>query len=176
MDLLAFVLLAGPLEVPPGFVYASSDLVAAFDRASSGLEVSFKPCDTSSFSSFASDYRWRREVYRDVRDCPSLCWSQVFPPHHLLLECWDFNLRCQTYFSRGASYYRGQPEVWLKAAAECERLRGYYRLAADARDPTGEVSWRRKKLRELRELLGDQAFRLGELPPCVPLWAFKELP
>jgi hypothetical protein len=36
------------------------------------------------------------------------------------------------------------------------------------------VTVRRQALKKLKEMIGDDAYTLGELPPYVPVWRFTE--
>jgi hypothetical protein len=45
----------------------------------------------------------------------------------------------------------------------------------DARCDYYYVTVRRLALKRLRELVGDEAYYAGNLPPCVPIWRLQEM-
>ena len=60
------------------------------------------------------------------------------------------------------------------ALQETDRLYLIWDKVRDARCPYYYVTVRRQALKQLRELVGDDAYYSGNLPPCVPLWRFRD--
>src|SRR5262245_32582518 len=60
------------------------------------------------------------------------------------------------------------------AGLETDRLYGVWDAARDARCEFYYVTVRRQALKKLKEMIGDNAYALGELPPYVPEWRFSE--
>jgi hypothetical protein len=56
---------------------------------------------------------------------------------------------------------------------ETDRLYQVWDAVRDARCDYYYVNVRRQALERLRELVGDEAYYSGDLPPCVPLWHFR---
>ncbi len=66
---------------------------------------------------------------------------------------------------------------WLRATIqETDRLYQVWDKVRDARCDYYYVTVRRTALKDLRALIGDQAYYAGDLPPCVPLWRFELRP
>ena len=60
------------------------------------------------------------------------------------------------------------------ALQETDRLYQVWDKVRDARCPYYYVTVRRQALKQLRELVGEDSYYSGNLPPCVPLWHFRE--
>ena len=58
--------------------------------------------------------------------------------------------------------------------AETDRLYLVWDAVRDARCDFYYVTVRRQALKKLRDLVGDEAYATGELPPNVPTWRFRE--
>lgn len=78
------------------------------------------------------------------------------------------------------AYCRGQAELeswrareWEGLISETEELQRVWRLAIQTRVTGAWVLQRRRALRDLRELIGDEAYEAGILPPVVPVWRFR---
>jgi len=59
------------------------------------------------------------------------------------------------------------------ALQETERLYQIWDTVRDARCDYYYIAVRRQALKRLRELVGEEAYYSGNLPPCVPLWRFR---
>ena len=62
-----------------------------------------------------------------------------------------------------------------EAVQEADRLYHLWDTARDARCDYYYVTVRRQALKRLREMLGDESYAAGQLPPHVPLWRFQKI-
>ncbi len=101
--------------------------------------------------------------------------------------CWKaYRLRAvhrawvqERYFASG---YKNEYACWI---SEIEKLgncwelvwrcHGSLRENGDDQDHCTE-SWKRDRLKELRDMLGEDAYYNGWMPPMIPIWRFTEKP
>ena len=76
------------------------------------------------------------------------------------------------YLQRRAAEAHHRDE-WSDALQEAEQICEILYLVETAASPNKSWVCRRQALRQLRELLGPEAYAAGHLPPCVPLWRFQ---
>lgn len=109
----------------------------------------------------------------DLHGTPFTADADRFPPLVLCQAAKDLNCR-----------YRRSLELrqWVERRRfwECEdRLsesRWLYQVwdtASDCQSRDSYVVTRRHALKKLRELIGDECYYAGDLPPCVPVWRFS---
>ena len=58
---------------------------------------------------------------------------------------------------------------------EADRLYQIWDLVRDNRCDYYYVTVRRQALKKLKEMIGDQAYYSGQLPPHVPVWQFARI-
>jgi hypothetical protein len=110
-----------------------------------------------------------------IRELPDLADLERFPPHELACPCVRFNraYRDHLELSLGLELHH---ETWLtRAIEETDELYRAWDALADASKPGASQSWRRRRLADLREVLGPERYAAGEMPPCVPLWRFRDV-
>ena len=136
-----------PVTVPP--------LVMEHLKAlSRELELWERP---DGWGAFDSEIGWHRYMYAQVHDAPSLSQIQRFPKGV-----------AQQYV-----HFNREHKQWLEIRGYCTETADWsYRVwyaVHDAVDSPNCMAVRRKALKELRELLGEEAFWSGQLPDAV-LW------
>jgi hypothetical protein len=113
-----------------------------------------------------------------------------FPPYGELEAGRAFNWGYQLHL-KWLLGYEGRDEwgseVWLRdwrpyhasrireALAEAEQLEEVWTNAIRAHPESPYTHTRSEHLRRLRLLIGPDAYRRAELPPCVPTWRFNQL-
>jgi len=108
-----------------------------------------------------------RRRFFELRDAPPLCDAIRFPPMELCRELRGWNTEYKQWLQDRARLF--PREVWIpEAIAECEELWTIWDTALDAGNPDYYVFWRRRSLKRLRELIGEQMYYSGCLPPHIP--------
>lgn len=178
--LLAVALLTVPPESPqPAGVAASDPLVRLALQA---LAVQWEILDPREVryilarpEDFAADLNLLRRRYQDLVHAPSLQDCLRFPDRASVNDLLGFNRAYRQHVD-----VRQPVELahwWgLRAALqETDQLYQIWDTVRDARCEYYYVTVRRQALKRLREMIGDEAYYSGNLPPCVPLWRFQEI-
>lgn len=110
----------------------------------------------------------RRE---DLLNAPALHTANVFPQRGV---CWDARDFGRAFLSRLESREELFGEDHSEAIQETKDALRIWYVALDAVNPIYYVTYRRHKLKELRELLGDD-FHAGYMPSPVPLRFFRRI-
>jgi hypothetical protein len=84
-----------------------------------------------------------------------------------------FNASYRQYLEARRWVRRHEWEELSDVLGETDRLREIWQAAAEAAAEDHIWVCRRQALRRLQELIGDEAYYSGNLPPCVPLWRFE---
>ena len=119
-----------------------------------------------------SDLNLLRRRYHDLVDAPPACDAERFPPRTTINEFLAFN---RTFRQNVDARLSAQPSHWWdlgQTLQETDQLYQVWDAARDARCEYYYVTVRRQALKRLRELLGEQAYYAGKLPPHVPVWRF----
>lgn len=99
------------------------------------------------------------------------------PPIPVIRDACNFNLAYRAHLEWRLSWGEGDRAAELRAALEeTAALREVWDAAWGAHpDYRNSDESKAEYLRRLRLLLGPDAYRRAELPPCVPAWRFNEL-
>ncbi|MER3416251.1 MAG: hypothetical protein C4297_08595 [Gemmataceae bacterium] len=121
----------------------------------------------------ASDLKLLRDRYQDLKDAPPLVDCLRFPDRSTINELLVHN---RAY--RNSTEARQPIELThradiLSAQREADLLYQIWDTARDARCEYYYITVRRQALKRLRELIGQEAYLKGELPPHVPLWRYQ---
>jgi hypothetical protein len=122
---------------------------------------------------FLSDLNLLRRRYQDHGQAPLLNDSLRFPDRETANAFLALNRAYRQHIN-----VRQPVELlhWYElgtALRETERLYQIWEAVRDARCEHYYVTVRRQALQRLRELVGEEAYYHGDLPPCVPLWRFR---
>ena len=124
---------------------------------------------------YVSDLKLLRRRYQDLAEAPYAQDSQRFPDRNLINELLSFNRSFrQNLDSRQATETVRLWEV-REALQETDRLYQAWDTLRDARCDYYYVTVRRQALKKLRELIGDEAYFTGIMPPFVPVWRFHPI-
>ncbi|MCS7015819.1 MAG: hypothetical protein NZM42_06850 [Gemmatales bacterium] len=117
---------------------------------------------------FAVDLQMLRQRYRELADAPLVHDAFLFPKGDALQQAINFNRTCARWFDE---YCAHAPELPAERIAYRRQLDELYRIWDTVREVQCEyymVTVRRMCLKQLRDMLGEEAYRNGELPPPVP--------
>lgn len=119
---------------------------------------------------FVANLQAMRDRWVELADAPPAFDAGRFPDCELCSEMCSFNWQYRDQLRDSWDLWR---EDWiLEAIAETEAAYKVWDLARDASCGRYYVTVRRRALKELRELIGADAYYAGCLPPHVPAWRF----
>jgi hypothetical protein len=123
---------------------------------------------------FIADLNLLRRRHQELAHAPAVNECYRFPDRATTNDLLAFNraYRHQLDSRQPMDLVHGS-ELRL-ALQETERLYQIWDNVRDARCDYYYVTVRRHALNRLRELAGEEAYYSGNLPPCVPLWRFRE--
>jgi hypothetical protein len=124
---------------------------------------------------FVSDLNLLRRRYRDLESAPPVDDCFRFPNRTAVNDLLAFNRAYRQHID-----VRQPLELlhWWElrvALQETDRLYQIWDNVRDARCDYYYVTVRRQALKRLRDLVGEEAYYSGNLPPCVPLWRFRTI-
>jgi hypothetical protein len=125
---------------------------------------------------FASDLNLLRRRYQELHTAPAVADCLRFPERGMVNDLLAFNRAYRQFIDM-----RQPVELihWWDlrlTMQETDRLYQIWDTVRDARCDYYYVTVRRQALKHLRELVGEEAYYSGNLPPCVPLWRFQSTP
>jgi len=121
----------------------------------------------------ASDIRMLQRRFQELSDAPYLSDAVRFPDRAVVNELLAFNRAYRNYVETRQPMETVQGSQLRAVQREIEYLYQVWDTVRDARCDYYYVTVRRQALKRLRELVGDDAYYRGELPPHVPLWRFQ---
>jgi hypothetical protein len=167
LELLAWFVIAGPIDPPPLKTFPI-DLQIAIEIVAIRLEI-MGPNEVTTTTCLGT-LRWR---YRDLAGTPNLWEHKRFPTYEVAKEAVGFNRK---YFK----YLEGRRDVrfheyWQYDAAmgACNDIYIIWDALADAANEDWPVPDRRHALAKLREHLGEEDWRAGKMPFAVPIFSLK---
>src|SRR5205823_12083434 len=116
----------------------------------------------------------RRRFY-DLLDAPSLNDSLRFPDRATVNDFIALNAAYRQHLDVRQPVELAHWWELRAAAQEAELLHQVWDMVRDARCEYYYVTVRRQALKRLRELVGDEAYYSGKLPPSVPVWRFQKM-
>jgi hypothetical protein len=180
--LLAVLLLtAAPGSAEPGPA-VSAKLYKALRQPVTDVAIQWEILDSREMrymlvrqEDFVADLNLLRKRYHDLSHAPLVADCYRFPDRGTINELLTFNRE-----------YRRQIEPrqplelvhWWElrlALQETDHLYQIWDTVRDARCDYYYITVRRQALKRLLELVGEEAYYNGNLPPCVPLWRFQQL-
>jgi hypothetical protein len=176
---LAVVLLTAPPGSPgPGNLPAVFDAIQEpLQELAVGLEI-LDPREVRYIlarrEDFSGDLNLLRRRYRDLANAPASSDADRFPDHETINYLLTFN---RSYRQQIDSRQPLELVHWWElrlAVQETERLYQIWDSVRDARCDFYYVTVRRLALKRLQEMIGEEAYYAGNLPPCVPLWRFQQ--
>jgi hypothetical protein len=123
---------------------------------------------------FAADLKLLRRRYHELATAPTVDDSVRFPERTMVNELLAFNRRYRQLIDVRQPLELVHGWELRVALQETDRLYQVWDSVRDARCPYYYVTVRRQALKRLRDLVGEDSYYSGNLPPCVPLWCFRE--
>jgi len=115
-----------------------------------------------------------RRRYVELSNAPKLDDCRRFPDHRTVNELLGFNRAYRRYLDARQPMDQDRSAQLGEVLKETDSLYHIWDAVRDARCDYYYVTVRRQALKRLKELLGDDEYRTGTLPPYVPLWRFEE--
>jgi hypothetical protein len=116
-----------------------------------------------------------RDRFAELHDAPLVSDVSRFPNRDYCNDAINFNRHYLQYITGKKGAWRYLDEEIKEVEKETE---GLYAPWDRLRDATAEVYYiqvRKKALKELRKMIGDEAFSAGRMPPFVPVQRFSSL-
>jgi hypothetical protein len=175
---LDYVLAVAAVTAPGGIVGDHAHLGPALRQVALCWELidpRERRCLRGECSSFADDLQWLRRRHADLENAPYSGEVYRLPPLRVVMEALNFNEAFRKTLLSRAGWAEGPMiEEIQQHLKEVDRRHRIWDLMRDAHMKCYYVTARRRTLRELREVLGDEAFYRGEWPTVVPVEAFRE--
>ena len=114
----------------------------------------------------------RRVAY--TRDAPPLNDAMRFPDPEVIASNLALNRAHRQHLEARKSIEFVYGWELHEAVEETEWLHAVWVLIGDARNPSYYTSSRRLSLQRVREMVGEEAYHSGRLPPYVPVWRFVQ--
>ena len=176
-----FLVAAMLLTIPPGNPCATPSaadwpgLRDAVVRVAVEREI-LDPREARSYfvrpEDFCGDVNMLRRRYRELEGAPMLADAQRLPPEAVAAELVRFNRAYSKHIEARCRHETDRAAALQVVLEETKQLWHVWDAVRDSRRDCFYVTARRQSLRKLRDLVGEEAYRAGELPPHVPTWRF----
>jgi hypothetical protein len=177
--LLAVALLTAPVDSPEATV---PENFATLSPAVQNLAIQWEILDPREVryvltrsEDFASDLKLLRRRYHELLGAPPLSDGFRFPERSAISDMLAFNRAYRQNLDNRLSVEMVRVWELQEAVQEADRLYQVWDLVRDARCDYYYVTVRRQALKRLRDLVGQEAYYSGNLPPYVPLWRFQTI-
>ena len=121
---------------------------------------------------FCGDVNMLRRRRRELEGAPMLAEAQRLPADAVAADLVRFNRAYRKHLEARARHESDRAAALQVVLGETEQLYQVWDAVRDAKRDCFYVTARRQALRKLRDLVGDEAYRTGDLPPAVPTWRF----
>lgn len=125
--------------------------------------------------SFPEDVDKVRRLWQDCKNLPPISDAYRFPDPDSAWEAMSFNSRYRQHVKGMAALSSHTRDSWQNVEREALYLYKIWDTTRDATNNIFTVARRRRLLQQLREMIGDEAYRAGMMPPSVPIWRFYEV-
>jgi hypothetical protein len=178
--LLAVALLTAPPDSPEPTV--PPDVHAQLQPTLQSLAVDWQILDPREIryllvrpEDITSDLNLLRRRYCDLADAPALEEGLRFPERAVVNELLAFNRAYRQHLDTCLTVELVHWWELHEALQETDRLYQVWDAVRDARCEYYYVTVRRLALKRLREMIGEDAYFTGTLPPYVPVWRFQRI-
>jgi hypothetical protein len=124
---------------------------------------------------FAADIKLLRRRWNDLADAPRLHDCLRFPERAVISDLLAFNRAYRQHLDTCMTVELVRWWELRESLQETDRLYQVWDTVRDARCDYYYVTVRRQALKRLREMLGEEAYYSGCLPPHVPVWRFQRI-
>ena len=121
---------------------------------------------------FEPDLNLLRRRYVDLADAPKVADAARFPDRQAVNEFIRFNRAYRKTLETRQVWEADRADAIRIVVLETDRLYRVWDSVRDARCDFYYVTVRRQALKKLQEMLGQDAYTAGDLPPYVPEWRF----
>jgi hypothetical protein len=122
-----------------------------------------------------SDLNLVRRRFQALADAPTLNDCQRFPDRDAVNELLSFNRAYRQHLGLRQPMELARWWDLRTALQETDHLYQVWDNVRDARCEYYYVTVRRQALKKLREMIGEDAYYTGQMPPPVPIWRFREV-
>jgi hypothetical protein len=184
MSTYDLVLAATLLTAPPGTPEPApdADRWPALQAAIHQTAVEWEILDSretryvlSRVEDFEADLNLLRRRYAELVDAPKLADAARFPDRRTVNDLIRFNRAYRKHLETRQVWEADRADAIRTAVLETDRLYRVWDAVRDARCEFYYVTVRRQAMKRLKEMIGDDAYASGELPPYVPEWRFREV-
>jgi hypothetical protein len=123
---------------------------------------------------FIPDLNLLRRRHQELIHAPAVNECYRFPDRATINDLLAFNRAYRQQLDSRQPVDLVNSSELRQALQETEQLYQIWDNVRDARCDYYYVTVRRHALKRLRELAGEEAYYSGNLPPCVPLWRFRQ--
>lgn len=123
---------------------------------------------------FGADLNLLRRRYQDLKDVPKVIDADRFPDRGTSNDLVKFNRTYRKTLETRQHLETDRAGELQNAIRETDRLYAVWDAVRDARCEYYYVTVRRQSLKKLRELIGEDNYAAGDLPPVVPTWRFAD--
>ena len=173
---LAILLLTTPLD-PAELGPLLDDVMPAFLQVAVAAEV-LDVREEQFFEGLsrdpAGDVRVLRQRYQNLLNAPSLAECERFLERKLIEEYLVFNRDYRKHLAQALDW--GYSEHVQMAIHDVDQCHFAWSLLRDAQCRYYYTNVRRQSLRQLRDVVGAEAFYSSQMPPPVPLAHFPRMP
>jgi hypothetical protein len=179
MSMYLYLFAAALLTTPPELLELSdaSKLYRPLGPAMRDLAMHWELLDSRETTyilaqekDFADDLRLLQDRYHDLAHAPPLIDCSRFPDRNLISDLLGFNRAYRDALASRLEFDRVHAEDLRTAIEETDLLYRIWDSLRDARCDYYFTTYRRQALKLLRDIVGDQAYYSGQLPPHIPLW------
>jgi hypothetical protein len=124
---------------------------------------------------FSADINLLRRRYQELNGSPKVADSFRFPERAAVNDLVRFNRAFRKHLDQRHELETDRSEELRTVMRETDRLYQVWDAVRDARCEFYYVTVRRQALKKLQDMLGDEAYQAGTLPPNVPTWRFNEM-
>jgi len=124
---------------------------------------------------YSADLNLLRRRYQELKDAPRVADSFRFPDRTAVNDLVRFNRAFRKHLDQRHELETDRSEELRLVMRETDRLYQVWDAVRDARCEFYYVTVRRQALKKLKDMLGDESYTAGTLPPNVPTWRFNEL-
>jgi hypothetical protein len=124
---------------------------------------------------FCCDLNVLRRRYHELKDAPKVGEAYRFPDRKHVNELVRFNRAYRKHLETRQQFEFDRTGLFMEAIQETDQLYQVWDAVRDSRCDFYYIMVRRQALQRLKEMLGNEAYQMAELPPHVPVWRFNDL-
>lgn len=179
--MICLALLTGPDDpfpdgiAPASWIQLLREPLADCAESLEIMDIRERPYILGRDDDISNDVRLLRRRRIELLNAPYLCVSDFLPDSDTLSRNLAFNRQFRQELERRHCVDFAQAHVLQAVMHETDNLHRIWDLAHDSMCSSYYIVYRRQALRNLRELIGEQAIQAGLLPPHIPIWRFQSI-